>query len=229
MVAAFAGTGVRRGELLRLRHGDVDLDGGVVTVTRLLRRFELTSEDEVLLERHLGSAAAVDGNAATTVVGRRSALRSLLAWLRADAANPATVVRPPKVTPPRIRIYAQKEAEAMLAELDLGRGRARVFGPHHPHRWRHTFATELHMRGVASAASRGRACEPGDHLAATSTSSTTTCVSRWAGSSMQGRGDRAQRLRAGASLVHTGSPAPTSASSPPSTRSGIPTGCTPTP
>ena len=76
VVAAFAGRGVRRGELLRLRHGDVDLDGGVVIVTRLLRRFELTSEDEVLLERYLGSAAAVDGYAATTVVGRRSALRS---------------------------------------------------------------------------------------------------------------------------------------------------------
>jgi site-specific recombinase XerD len=33
---------------------------------------------------------------------------------------------------------------------------ADVPGRHHPHRWRHTFATELHMRGVASDASRRR-------------------------------------------------------------------------
>ncbi|MFP4235869.1 MAG: tyrosine-type recombinase/integrase [Nitriliruptoraceae bacterium] len=33
MVATFAGTGVRRGELLRLRVGDLDVDAGVITVT----------------------------------------------------------------------------------------------------------------------------------------------------------------------------------------------------
>ena len=49
-----------------------------------MRRFELTSDDEQLLTRYLAHAAAVDGYAATTIVQRRTALRSFLAWLRAE-------------------------------------------------------------------------------------------------------------------------------------------------
>lgn len=48
-----------------------------------MRRFELTPDDEQLLARYLAHAAAVDGYAATTIVQRRTALRSFLAWLRA--------------------------------------------------------------------------------------------------------------------------------------------------
>ncbi len=264
-----------------------------------MRRFELTTDDEQLLARYLAYAAAVDGYAATTIVQRRTALRSFLAWLRAeggdldgldvddlhrfliaeqrdgssagtrqiavtalrhflawyrpDGPNPASRVRPLKVPPPRIRVYQPAEADAIVgrlargyligmrfdhaliatlrftgirlaelvglrqSELDLERGRTRVLGkgsrwrivplpavlvaildryltevrpvlpdspwvfanpratalsrhagavdrqivtlvcqrageraevagPHHPHRWRHSFATEL-LRG----------------------------------------------------------------------------------
>ena len=185
-------------------------------MTRARPRFVPAAADEMLVERYLAYAAAVDGYAATTTAQRRSvlrgffvwlrtdgcaldevdvtvlhrfliaegqagasprtrevainALRAFLAWYRPDAANPAAAVRPPKAPPPRIRIYAQQEAEAILAvladgrrlgqrfdhalvatlrftgirlaelvglrlaELDLGRGRARVFGK--GSRWR---------------------------------------------------------------------------------------------
>jgi hypothetical protein len=36
-----------------------------------MRRFELTSDDGLLLERYLAHAAAVDGYAATTIVQRK--------------------------------------------------------------------------------------------------------------------------------------------------------------
>ena len=52
-----------------------------------MRRFEVTADDEQLLARYLAHAAAVDGYAATTIVQRRTALRSFLAWLRADGGN----------------------------------------------------------------------------------------------------------------------------------------------
>ncbi len=181
-----------------------------------MRRFEVTADDEQLLARYLAHAAAVDGYAATTIVQRRSALRSFFAWLRSgggdldaldvevlhrflvaehqagsaartrqtavtalrhflawyrpDSPNPAARVRPPKAPLPRIRIYQPAESEAIIerlarggslgvrfdhaliatlrftgirlaelvglrvSELDLDRGRTRVFGK--GSRWR---------------------------------------------------------------------------------------------
>ncbi len=181
-----------------------------------MRRFELTPDDEQLLARYLAYAAAVDGYAATTIVQRRTALRSFLAWLREEGGdleaidvedlhafliaeqrdgssaatrqiavtalrhflawyrpagpNPAARVRPPKAPPARIRVYQPAEVDAILdrlargyqigirfdhtliatlrftgirlaelvgmrlSELDLARGRTRVFGK--GSRWR---------------------------------------------------------------------------------------------
>ncbi len=60
-----------------------------------MRYFEVTADDEQLLARYLAHAAAVDGYAATTIVQRRTALRSFLtsASSRLDGRSYASFCR----------------------------------------------------------------------------------------------------------------------------------------
>jgi len=62
VVATVAGTGVRRGELLRLRVGDLDLDAGLVTVTDehgRKRQVPIRLETAVVLAGYLGQVRPV--------------------------------------------------------------------------------------------------------------------------------------------------------------------------
>ena len=124
IIATLRWTGMRSGELRTLRRSDLHLDAGRARVVGKGSR-----ERTVLLPEPLVEVLA----AFEQVVRPRLPASPLL------LANPH-----PFVT----TAYGGFGQEALSREVELAGDGAGVTGRHHPHKWRHTYATELVRAGV---------------------------------------------------------------------------------
>ena len=131
IVATLRFTGMRSGELRTLTRDRLDLQAGQARVIGKGSRQRL-----VVIPPPL-----------------RPILASFLDEVRPDLPDSPLLLSNPssRVTTPLTGF----SHEAIYREVKLAGHRAEVPGRHFPHRWRHTFATELDMRGVASDATTG--------------------------------------------------------------------------
>lgn len=124
IVATLRWTGMRSGELRTLRTSDLHLGAGRARVVGKGSR-----ERTVLLPEPLVEVLAAF----------QQEVRPRL------PASPLLLVNPhPFVTTP----YAGYGQEALSREVELAGDGAGIAGRHHPHKWRHTYATELVRAGV---------------------------------------------------------------------------------
>jgi integrase len=147
-------TGMRRGELLALRWGDVDLDRRVLTVRRSLGAIREQGQRERLVEGppKSGRARVVDVDDATVAVLR--AQRAHLAGVSLALAREDGRVVPALDGGPR---HPERFSRAFVARVERYRGQLGDDAPPRLrlHDLRHTHATVALTRRVASDATAG--------------------------------------------------------------------------